>query len=68
MDRVTKLYAAIFVGMGLVVFFLRSNKPTIISDISVAFFGSYLVCTFAYIRANMMNRKKRDTKMCQFTE
>ena len=46
MDRVTKLYALIFVSIGLVIFFLRSNKPTIISDISVVFFGSYLMCTF----------------------
>jgi hypothetical protein len=61
MQKVTQAYAVVFVLIGVVVFFLRTNKPTIISDISVAFFGSYLVCTFAYIRAHMINRKKRDT-------
>ena len=63
MERVTQVYAVMFIGIGFVMYGIRLGKATVITDLSVAFFGVYLVCTFVYVRAHMINRKKRDTKM-----
>jgi len=65
---ITRIYSAVFVCFGVAIFYLKISSPTIISDLSVAFFGVYVMCFAAYIRANVLNGRKRDLKMCQFTE
>ena len=65
---VGRLYALSFSLFGIIVFFMRIGSMTIISDLSVAFFGIYVISFGQYVRAQIKNRKKRETRMCQFTE
>ena len=65
---VGRLYALAFFVFGVVVFVMRIGKLTVISDLSVAFFGIYVISFGQYLKAQISNRKKRETRMCQFTE
>jgi hypothetical protein len=64
MTWINRIYVTVFICFGLAIFYFRISSPTIISDLSVAFFGIYVLMTGAYIRANVQNGRKRDLKMC----
>jgi len=60
MNWVARIYALFFVGFGFFIFYWKIGSPTIVSDISVAFFRVYIICTGAYVRAHIKNKQRAD--------
>jgi hypothetical protein len=67
MDWVARIYAVVFVSFGFFIFYWKVGSPTIVSDISVAFFGVYIIFTGAYVRAHIRNKQRADIQMNVYT-